>query len=510
MPNVEWKNPLLVAREKDYKLIDDVISGEQAIKARREVYLPAPHSSDDPQENTKRYNDYLTRAVFYNVGERTLNGLVGAIFAQEPEITVPTELLQTVDDATGENVSITQLMKRVARGTLSHGRTGLFTDYPQAAGIEATVAMVEAGEIRPTITAYKADNIINWRTRKRGAKTILCLVVLKETYTVSDDGFEEKRATQYRVLELSPDNIYYVQVWRSPTATSSSPADTSGGYQPIAPKVAPLKHDGTPFNAIPFAFIGSENNDSSVDAAPMYALCSLNIGHYRNSADYEESCYITGQGTPVLTGLTEAWVKNVLKGRVELGSRAAISLPQGASASLLQMTANSAPFEAMQHKERQMVALGAKLVEQKAVQRTATEAGHEQSSENSVLSTIANNVRFGFLWALGWACDFVGVPETSVKVVLSSDLNLLQIPIEQQRFIVEAWQKEAITFSEMRTTLRKTGIASLDDAKAMQEIVTASQNMPDDKDGDDDITGDDGKPTDKVQPKSKGEVVIDE
>ena len=59
----------------------------------------------------------------------------------------------------------------------------------------------------------------------------------------------------------------------------------------------------------------------------MYDLAVLNIAHYRNSADYEESCFVTGQPTVWASGLTEAWVEDVLKGELRLGSFGGIPLP---------------------------------------------------------------------------------------------------------------------------------------------------------------------------------------
>jgi hypothetical protein len=59
--------------------------------------------------------------------------------------------------------------------------------------------------------------------------------------------------------------------------------------------------------------------------------------------------------------------------------------PEGGERRLAPSDENTMPKEAMEAKERQMVALGAKLVEQKQVQRTAMEAGMEEASTSSLL-----------------------------------------------------------------------------------------------------------------------------
>ena len=66
--------------------------------------------------------------------------------------------------------------------------------------------------------------------------------------------------------------------------------------------------DEKPLGTIPFSFVGADNNDATVDESPLYPLAQLNVAHYRNSADYEQSLFIVGQATPVFTGLTDEWV----------------------------------------------------------------------------------------------------------------------------------------------------------------------------------------------------------
>lgn len=63
MPSVNFMRPELVKRRRDYALINDALAGEQTIKSKRELYLPAPQSTRD-DEGKDRYDSYITRAVF--------------------------------------------------------------------------------------------------------------------------------------------------------------------------------------------------------------------------------------------------------------------------------------------------------------------------------------------------------------------------------------------------------------------------------------------------------------
>lgn len=481
-PNVAFRRKELEEKLPEYEVIRDCLAGSATIKKKRIKYLPMPNAHDQSPENMARYGAYLRRAVFYNVTRRTARGLNGQMFMRAPVIEVPPALDAVVEDVDGEGVSLTQLAQWIGTLAVSYGRAGLYVDYPDTSGI-VTLADMEDKGIRPTIKGYDPFQIINWRTRARGAKSVLSLVVLEEPYAVKDDGYEVEYDTQWRVLRLSDDDVYHVEIWRKVGAENRSFFRASA-YQP-------LKADGQPFNDIPFCFVGSENNDSDVDEPPLYDMADLNVAHYRNSADYEEASYIAGQPTPIITGLTETWVDKYFKNGVGLGSRAAIPLPAGASADLLQAEPNNMPFAAMEHKERQMVSLGAKLVEQKKVQRTATEAGIEEAAESSTLATIAGNVSLAFVWALGWAAWYIGVPETGIKFEVNKDFDLAKMSPEERKQLIQEWQNEAITFSEMRAGLRRSGVATLTDAEAEKEIrdaiplPTQTENNPEPEPGED-------------------------
>jgi len=448
-----------------YELIRDCLTGDQAIKSRGIAYLPMPEAHDQSPENIARYDNYRNRAVFYNVTKRTLKGFVGEVFIIKPAVTVPTLLESVIKDANGSGTPLEQLAQTTEEYVLAYGRAGLFTDYPNQAGRPTTRRDQMNGNIRPTISLYAPWNIINWRTVTRNSQVDLSLIVLKERYEVYDDGFAIEYADQYRVLRLV-DGLYVQEIWRG-----------SEGVWTVYQKFEPVDAKGKRLENIPFTFIGAVNNDPDVDDAPMYDLASLNIAHYRNSADYEESSYMTGQATPVITGISQHWYDEVLKGRVEFGSHAAIALPEGGQAALLQMQPNSVPFEAMQHKERQMVALGAKLVEQKAVQRTATETRADVISEKSVLTTVTENVSAGFKFSLEWCGIFAGTTTVAedakrdtIEFTLNTEYDFSTATPEEIKAVVELWQKEAITFSEMRDQLRDSGYATLDDKKARAEL----------------------------------------
>lgn len=472
MPKVNYTREEVTALTPRWDLVRDVLSGELQVKTKGVKYLPKPNPSDTSEENSTRYDQYKERAVFYGVTSRTLRGLTGQVFARDPVLAIPANMLVMEKDVDGAGVSLDQQARKALSHVIAHGRAGLLVDYPKM-DRPATAADLEEGMIRPTITLFDPWDIINWRTITIGAQKLLSLVVISECEVVDDDGFEQVKDDYYRVLRLY-EGTYWSEIWYFDDKLNDFVLES---------RVQPLNGSGKPWAYIPFTFIGAENNDPAPDLPPLYDLASLNIAHYRNSADYEESCYICGQPTPVLSGLTQSWVDDVLKGKVLLGARAAVLLPEGGSAAMLQAEANTMPKEAMEAKERQMVALGAKLVEQKSVQRTATEAGMEEASTTSLLATAAKNVSHAYTCALAWAGEFLGVKNAkaeegdAISYELNTEFDIARLAAPDQAQLIANWQANAITFEEMRDNLRRGGIAYLDDEEAKSEMESAGPDL---------------------------------
>lgn len=457
-PNVAFQRLELTNMLPQYNLIRDCLEGSQKVKREEDKYLPRPNNEDESEDNKKRYTSYLLRAVFYNVTKRTLAGLVGQIFLRNPVVEVPPLMDVLKDDFSGNGATMDQVAFMATNLNVAYGRLGMLVDYPDT-DIPATAQDIQQGKIRPAVLIYHSRDIINWRTTVKNGKEFLSLVVISESFVSNDDGFEQNYQDQYRVLLINALGQYQVDIYEKTSANFTL-------KQTYFPKDA----KGVPLVEIPFTFVGVYNNNASVDEPPMYDIAELNIAHYRNSADYEEASFICGQPTPVLAGLTEDWVKNVMNGKVALGSRGAIMLPQNGTAELLQAQPNIMPKEAMDGKERQMVALGAKLVEQKSVQRTLGEAELENTAETSILSSIAKNVEIAMVFALTWCARFVGADETQIKYELNTEFDLTQLDPTERAQVVSEWQAGAISFPEMRANLRRAGIATLDDDAAIAQF----------------------------------------
>lgn len=402
------KNPTYQMYYDTWQQTRDAVKGSVAIKEKRARYLPVPDGETGSEgatnlryaneehkgTGTLRYRNYIKRAVYTNFTGRTKNALVGAVFRKDPTIVVPAGLEYLIDDATGDGLSLAQLAKDELSNLLEVGRAGFLVDYPQADdGLSAED--VDLLDLRASIVPYTAEQIINWKLDAYGGRKLLTLIVLEEDYPDDDDEFGHEKKKQQRILRLS-DEGYSQQIYRD--------------EMPYTEQFFPTKADGSRWMEIPFIFCGSKNNDASIDDAPLADIAEVNLAHYRNSADYEESCFITGQPTLfITTSLSAEQFAEMNPNGIKLGSRAGHVLGETGSANLVQAEANNIVREAMNSKLAEMVAIGARIVTDRGQNETAEGARIRFASENSVLGDVVNNLSEALYKCIEWVGEFMGV-----------------------------------------------------------------------------------------------------
>ena len=441
----------------------DAVRGSVQIKDKKHVYLPVPDPETADErigENTIRYRQYIRRAVFANYTGRTKNALVGAAFRKPPSYELPQGLEYLIDDATGDGLGIEQLAKDELSNLLETGRTLLLVDFPQA---EAGMSAEEIARlsIRASIIPYACEQVVNWKTETVGGRKLVTMIVLAEDYKTADDEFEHDSEVQYRVLRLREDG-YTQQLYREEV--------------PYTDEIYPRKADGSTWDIIPAIFVGSKNNDSTIDDAPLADIADVNIAHYRNSADYEESCFITGQPTLFITHSLnmEEWYEYNPEG-IKLGARAGHVLGESGSATLLQPNANNLVLEAMKAKEGQMVAIGARIITDRGSNETAEGARIRFASENSVLGDIVGNLSAALQQAVLWCGEFMGAGDEA-EFAINREFYDKSVDPQLIMSMVTLMDRQIISDQDIFDRLKSAGI--IDGARTLEDVREEMGDLP--------------------------------
>lgn len=420
------------------------------------LYLPAPNATDISKENKERYRAYLRRAVYVNFTGSTLDAYLGMVYRKPPVIEAPDPMEPFIKNANGKGESLEDMTKRSVEAGCKAGREGLLMDYPVMPSASLTLAQTQG--ILPFMREYPSKSILNWRTDyKYGQERVTLVVLQEEIEKVSEDGFETSCEEQYRVLKLTDDDIYIQELYDKDGELLGR-ENEEGEFESA---IVPRDGFGNFFNEIPFVFLGTVNNDSKPDKPLLYDMAEINIAHYRNSADYEEASFIVGQPTLILIGVDQAWIEDVLKGKVEIGSRASIPLPSGGSAILLQAAPNSMPKEAMEMKEKQLIQIGAKLITDQGQAETATSAKIRFAGQSSKLANLVRNVEQAYQKMLDYAMRFMGVTGES-DIEINKDFYEKTLDPQMVQAYAMLMDRSLLARSDMWRNLRNGGIIAED------------------------------------------------
>lgn len=391
---IDFEHPKYKEHIKKWKLVDDVC-GSKNLKD----YIVKINKHDASLEAQQRRDQFFARSVFYAIAGYTAQGFLGKAFSEPAKCEVPDSLNYIKYDIDGAGVSIYQQCQEVFQDVVEVGRSGLLIDFPQVEGDVSRQDMID-GRIAATVTKFKADQIVNWQVKQIGSKVKPVLIVLKSTdHAMHEDGFGFDEIPIYIELRLE-ENSYIQREWHKDQKTDK---------WFVFSEVQPTDGFGNTLDFIPFVFVGSQANTSKVDFAPMYDIAKINIGHYNNSAIYEDSVFVVGQVQPFMSGLSVDLAKELQKNGQFIGSGRLMAVPSGETFGFAQAQPNSLAREAMMDKVQMMIGLGAMFLTPKGVAKTATQVDGELMAQHSVLSLISANVSEAYNQALRIVKLFMGV-----------------------------------------------------------------------------------------------------
>jgi len=362
-----------------WRIVRDCVEGTRAVKRAAERYLPALYKQD-PIDYQKRQK----RALFFGATKKTLNAFEGFIFRVNPEFKTPATMADFMRDCTMTGVSFYDYCKQVARDVTSVGRTGTLVDWDDP-----------ANENRPFLVRYDTEDIIDWEYRRVKGHTVLSRLTLYECVSetpqevgLAPDQYERKETERWRIYELVEDaeeEFVVCRLWEKITTGSG---ETATMRFSLVKTYFPNRR-AVPLPRIPFVFHNVSGDQAKPDDIPMEGFAELNISHYQTSADIEGALYVCGVPTPFACGFgsSDEQAEFILG-----SSKAWVSQNPDAKAGFIELSGDSiAPLErSMDKKERQMAALGARMLESQTAARTAEAFETVQVRQSGEVASLSN------------------------------------------------------------------------------------------------------------------------
>lgn len=420
-------------RLSDWNKCRDVIEGDKSIKARGKIYVPKLAGQTDDE-----YLTYLNRVNFTNATARTVDALTGLIFAKDLKIDTPLSQDQ-LDSITNNKQSVYELAENIVSEVISVGRCGIL--------IDATAANVDLRQNGSVYMAqYKTEDIINWKYTDNK----LSLLVLKETVLVdTDDEFEQKLQTNYRVLDLF-EGKYRQRLF----------IENDKQYLAVM-EVFPTAN-GKYLTEIPFVCVGVQSLGLEPEKSPILDLVDTNITHFKYDIDRGNALHFVGVPTPYITGHNKTENEDIA-----LGSSTFLCLPMpDAKVGFLELKGEGigALKEFIADLVDRMAFLGAKLLkDDKNVGESAQAMELKQNSEKAILASIAKNVSLGIKYALQYYCDFAGLSYSDIVFELNTNFGIDKLSPDERKQLMLEWQGNAITYETYFNNMQKGGVISKDE-----------------------------------------------
>jgi hypothetical protein len=481
-----------------WQLMRDSLVGEVEIKRKNERYLPKMKDMT-PEE----YEAYLSRAVFFNMTQRTLTGLQGTLFNRNPVIEGLPEDLDT-SNISKDGQTLDQFVKTAAREVISMGRYGVLLD------------MDEAGKRPPYMAGYITENITDWTIEEIDGRFMVTEVILRElrlarpilnpisltpagqkppktkkqdARTFSQDTTVTRAARRwlasYRVLRLEPSDPndptserIYRQYYHTSDHGDASPEGTP--YTKYTPTWR-----GQPFKFIPFMFLGPYDNTPDVDKSPILDIALLNHSHYQSYAQLEHGRFYTA--LPVYYVPVEEGDENA---SYTVGPSVVWEVGKGTKPGIIEYNGSGLKYleNACNSKEDQIAALGGRLVGVERV--SAGESNNmlkmKEQNETALLLNIANVLDVSFTSLLRWWAYWQDVPQDKANAIqfgTNKDFLLNPTGAREFRAIQMMYEAGVIPIAVLHDYLRRAEVVpdwmSLDQFTKLLTEATSFPNMAD-------------------------------
>ena len=430
----------------------DAIAGEDAIKFKKEKYLPKPSGMDEAD-----YKGYIGRAQFFNAGGRTLDGLAGMLNRKPAIITVPSGMEKYLDNVDGKGHTIQQFIDMCCKDVLTTNWGSVLVDMPKANNTKSQ-ADVEKEGLYAYMVYYKAEASTKWKWETDGRSQHLRYVILKEPTVVDSEGeFNTQIKDYWRVLQIDKETGNYKQTLYDDKLI---PID----------EVEPKSKKGN-FKELPFEFLST---NSEPEEPILSDLINVNLSHYRKSADYENGLHWTGVPTPFERGWTPETQYDdkgheIAPTPMKLGGTQFLYFPSGTEqVGYLEFSGSglSQIAHAMADDKDSMAVLGARIIanQKKGVESAETAKIHN-SAENSVLASFANNMsqifsrllRIYLEWSTG-----TELKQDDVKVQINTDFDVATMSATELTALVSLWQSGGIAKTDLFKNLKEGEILDAD------------------------------------------------
>lgn len=369
----------------DLMLVSDIMGGTKTMRAAATKWLPK-----EPGETVDAYQGRLNRSTFYNAYRKSVNMLVGKVFAKEPTSSddMDQDLQDWHTDIDKEGTSMRVFYHDVFRTAVADGIVHLLVDMPKRPGGWVSVIDEKNLGLRPYVKKIDHRNVLGWRYTTEFGSKILTQIRILENLFVPDGPYGEKQVRRVRVFNRIFDTVTMKPIvnWELWELVSQS-----GVAMPSTMEWRQVDQGQCSTTRIPIVTLYTGKTGFLCAEPPLMDLAYLNVHHWNSSSDQNHILHVAR--VPILFGkaFPELNSDGTQAGKVEIGpNRLVTSESENADLKFVEHTGKAidAGRQDLQDTENRMAIVGAELMAKRTVRITATEQMHDAQAEDSELATM--------------------------------------------------------------------------------------------------------------------------
>jgi len=401
---------------RKYDICEDAFEGEVT------EYVPKLVNQSEQE-----YLAYVSRAAYFNMVERTITALCGAL-TRKPYRLNGYESFPSTEDG-----NATTFIQENYRDIMLGARVGILVDVN------------EDGSSK--LVNYDADDIINWYGdgSKPGD-----YVVIEQEELVPDpkNPFEQVEVCSWRELYIDDAGFYAVRLWRKSSTKN-------GGY--VSEELEPMLVGGARLGYIPLWIVTPFDNSWDIYSPPLFTQSTLNIQWFKQATDLAHYAHFMALPTFTVVGDLYTYTDdqgNQTKAQIKMGStQEALHLTQGSSASFTEVSgASFSMLQAeMKNTEERIFIAGSRLLSSKKGIESAEALQLRAGSESAVLDTMVNAFQAAMNGALELCGQIDNVPTASIE--LNRDFTAASMDPAATKALLELFVAGTITLDQLLSEL---------------------------------------------------------
>lgn len=406
---ITTRHPHFEKAEDQAEFVEKIVCGE----VRTPQFVPKPF-----EQTHQSYEAYVNRAAFFNVTERTVQMLIGALLRKPFKASTELPINSTY-------ATFSSFLQDAFYELMAGGRVGIYVDYAENA---------------PYFTTFCSKDITNWIHAEDGS---LMTVVLREGYMAQSpkNPYEQVCADQYRELTFDENGNYIVRIWRQ---KSKKDWIVVSETQPTL-KGQPLKH-------IPFYFCNSIAADTDIVRPPLFSIAELNAQHFRTATDIAHAAHFVALPQPYIIGQFEGQDVGIHTSKA-VGTFEVWQLTQGSEVGYMEFAGQGMKFLMDLEKglEDKMMTMGSRLLTNRGGVESAEALSIRAGSETATLETITNALESCLNSALvdysAWA------NQSEITIELNRDFTAAHMDPAQIKSLLDLYMASTITLDQLLTAL---------------------------------------------------------